>query len=203
MLTSITKARDFEMRTPLLGAVGRWRPTLQRVAHKDSWKTAWVDFCCLDPKATLHGSRNVGIGCADSDVDVDSSLTFEEIMTHLVRFSKVPRLRLCHRPTGLEVDVTRGNFHPARDQVTMVLLQAYPVARDLVVQIAEWVHAHAEEMPVKEGFPNTHTFRIIAFHYLMIRPGGPLLLGAQTTRRADLALRCISQGRRWHIVAPA
>lgn len=34
MLTSITKARDFEMRTPLLGAVGRWRPTLQRVAHK-------------------------------------------------------------------------------------------------------------------------------------------------------------------------
>lgn len=58
------------------------------------WETAWADFKGLDEQAQLHGSRRLGIACADSDapwhlilrpyigaeVDVVSSLALEELV---------------------------------------------------------------------------------------------------------------------------
>eukprot|EP00434_Breviolum_minutum_P006323 symbB.v1.2.005582.t1/scaffold326.1/size228935/4 len=88
----------------------------------------------------------------------------------------MPRLLLRHQPTDLQVDIIcrhqlEHQSHE-RDEVILALLDACPLARDLVMQIGEWVHAHTEEMPPKEGFPNTYTFRIMGFHYLMARSSG-------------------------------
>ncbi|CAE7283189.1 unnamed protein product [Symbiodinium natans] len=162
---------------------------------KAPWERAWEDFVRLDREAELHGSRRIGLGCADSDVDVVTSLPLEslvdlvrspapaspartfELLEH-VRWARVPRLILKHRPTEIEVDVINCQLdHQSheRDEVIHVFLDACPIARDFMVLIGEWVHQHSALMPPKQGFPNTYTFRMIGFHFLQTRKPGPLL----------------------------
>ncbi|CAL1146335.1 unnamed protein product [Cladocopium goreaui] len=150
--------------------MSRLRPALLRATgHKGPWEDAWADFRRLDAKAELHGSRRVGIGCSDSDVDVVSSMTLEEIVEitrsrasprafeidEHVRWARVPRLLLRHRPTDIQVDIICQNQLDSqsnkRDEVVLVLLNACPLARDLVMQIGDWAHAYAAAMPPKEG----------------------------------------------------
>lgn len=162
---------------------------------KGPWERAWQDFARLDRNAELHGSRRIGVGCADSDVDVVTSLTLKglvemvrsnasasparefELLEH-VSWARVPRVILKHKLTDIEVDVINCQLdHQSheRDEVVQLLLDACPLARDFVVRIGEWVHAHSAWMPPKQGFPNTYTFRMVGFHLLQTRKPGPLL----------------------------
>eukprot|EP00439_Symbiodinium_sp_Y106_P036606 s357_g4.t1 len=162
---------------------------------KGPWERAWQDFVRLDRNAELHGSRRIGVGCADSDVDVVSSVTLKQLVDMLrsnasasparefellehVSWARVPRVILKHKLTNIEVDVINCQLdHQSheRDEVVQVLLDACPLARDFVVRIGEWVHAHSALMPPKQGFPNTYTFRMVGFHLLQTRKPGPLL----------------------------
>ncbi|CAE8733181.1 unnamed protein product [Polarella glacialis] len=115
-----------------------------------------------------------------------------EVLEH-VSCAKIPRLVLRHASTSTEVDVISDLADPSapvRDEVTRSLLGWDPRVRELACLIGDWARLYQAEMPPKIGFPNSYTFRLTGFHYLMIRPRGPLLpaLAATGTSLCSAAL---------------
>jgi len=168
------------------------RPRYRVDDRLQPWEHALRDFRCLDITAAVHGSYATGLAREGSDLDVLTSRPLSKLVDDLNRpdtplgftivehvpKAKIPRLILHHEATGIEVDVicTSADLGAAqRDAVFRLLLHHDPRARALALHIGDWVRDHAQFLPPRTGFPNSYTFRIIGFHYLMVRSGGPLL----------------------------
>eukprot|EP00746_Dinoflagellata_sp_MGD_P121286 gnl/MRDRNA2_/MRDRNA2_56508_c0_seq1.p1 gnl/MRDRNA2_/MRDRNA2_56508_c0~~gnl/MRDRNA2_/MRDRNA2_56508_c0_seq1.p1 ORF type:complete len:352 (-),score=55.24 gnl/MRDRNA2_/MRDRNA2_56508_c0_seq1:1-1056(-) len=157
------------------------------------WQDAASDFQAIDGTAVVHGSRATGLAHENSDVDMLTSLPLSELLDIVslaegpgskfdlienVNRARVPRVRLNHKATGIEVDVINRESDPHslnRDAFVCNLLKVDKRVLDMTQRIGNWVRHHKNSMPPKFGYPNSYTFRLIGYHYLMVRPGGALL----------------------------
>mmetsp|Transcript_65805 Transcript_65805/g.195840 ORF Transcript_65805/g.195840 Transcript_65805/m.195840 type:complete len:278 (-) Transcript_65805:101-934(-) len=175
----------------------------------EPWRLAAADLQAIDPTAFVHGSRATGLAHAGSDVDMATSQSLDALLLKVrrapaefhvlehVQRARVPRLVLRHAATGTEVDIIDRSTDPfslERDAVVRNLVSADPRVRELGMRIGDWARQHKQAMPPKQGYPNSYTLRLTGFHFLMVRPKGPLLpplagqgpeLSAQLPLRAE------------------
>eukprot|EP00747_Dinoflagellata_sp_TGD_P210415 gnl/TRDRNA2_/TRDRNA2_83685_c0_seq1.p1 gnl/TRDRNA2_/TRDRNA2_83685_c0~~gnl/TRDRNA2_/TRDRNA2_83685_c0_seq1.p1 ORF type:complete len:457 (+),score=74.88 gnl/TRDRNA2_/TRDRNA2_83685_c0_seq1:2-1372(+) len=198
---SSMQANSPSMRSPHQTRLG---PVPVELPKCEAWELALADLRRIDREAIVHGSRATGLAREDSDVDVVTTLKLPALLRRVsrenscftlvenVRWVRVPRLVLEHSPTGTQVDVislSSNAYLRERDDAVRSFLQADVRVPEFAQLIGEWVRAHREQLPPRKGFPNTYTFRLTGFHYLMVRPAGALLAPWAGTGLDDGVLR--------------
>eukprot|EP00929_Paragymnodinium_shiwhaense_P026312 TRINITY_DN15677_c0_g1_i1.p1 TRINITY_DN15677_c0_g1~~TRINITY_DN15677_c0_g1_i1.p1 ORF type:complete len:293 (-),score=34.64 TRINITY_DN15677_c0_g1_i1:86-964(-) len=134
----------------------------------------------VDSKAIAHGSRVYGLADEDSDLDVLSSLSLLHILSkvrsggcgfrlvqHLAS-TKVPRLLLRHKKTGMLLDVVEASRDPYATEKDQFLVQKLRSSRvqALARSVKEWYKVSMDSLPREEGFPSAYGVLLSAVWYL-------------------------------------